>query len=269
MIELARTVRFCVNDADATGDRNGYAGVPAMRGLGRYYELVVRAAGPIDPVTGYFINIKEIDRAVRATAIGAITAACRRSPNSDPASVLAHAAPALDRELRGALIGITWRLSPYYGVEVLKADTSTALLRQRFEFAAAHRLHADALSAEQNRVVFGRCNNPSGHGHNYVVEPCVAVPLGGAGDPAPAFGLPEIERAVMETVVDRFDHTHLNLDTGEFASSSGLNPSVENIARVCFDLLAPAIHAASGGRASLRHITVWETEKTCCTYPAP
>jgi 6-pyruvoyltetrahydropterin/6-carboxytetrahydropterin synthase len=63
-------------------------------------------------------------------------------------------------------------------------------------------------------------------------------------------------------VVERFDHTHLNLDTAEFAE---VNPSVERIARVCHDLLARRLAEAG---AELDHVTVWETEKTRCTYPA-
>ena len=71
-----------------------------------------------------------------------------------------------------------------------------------------------------------------------------------------------LETLVRETVVDRFDHTHLNLDTDEFAE---LNPSVEHIARVCHALLADPVRAAGG---CLEQVTVWETEKTSCTYPA-
>ena len=134
-----------------------------------------------------------------------------------------------------------------------------AILRQRFEFAAAHRLHVPSLSDDENRRLFGKCNHPSGHGHNYVVEPAVAVPTG-----MPAFALADLERLTHERVIERFDHKHLNLDTSEFGVG-GLNPSVENIARVCFDLLRESVHAAGG---ELVAVTVWETEKTCAAYPA-
>jgi 6-pyruvoyltetrahydropterin/6-carboxytetrahydropterin synthase len=73
---------------------------------------------------------------------------------------------------------------------------------------------------------------------------------------------------VDETIIQRFDHKYLNVDTQEFrAEAGGLNPSVENIAKVCFDLLAPAIRRAAPG-VELRSITVWETDRTSCTYPA-
>jgi 6-pyruvoyltetrahydropterin/6-carboxytetrahydropterin synthase len=139
---------------------------------------------------------------------------------------------------------------------------SVALLRQQFEFAASHRLHIASLSEAQNRELFGKCNNPRGHGHNYRVEPCVEVEVPTRG-PA-KFGLRELESLTAELIINRYDHKHLNEDTVEFGPS-GLNPSVENIAKVCFDHLAPAVSRAG---ARLRSITVWETDKTGCTYPA-
>jgi len=156
------------------------------------------------------------------------------------------------------LARLGWRLTPTY---VLEADMTTApsprlLLRQRFDFAAAHRLHVPSLSDAENRAAFGKCNNPSGHGHNYQVEPCVAVPHGAS------FGLLDLERITGERVVEAFDHKHLNADTREFAAADGLNPSVENIARVFFDRLAPAV-AAEGGE--LVALTVWETDRTSAT----
>ena len=84
----------------------------------------------------------------------------------------------------------------------------------------------------------------------------------------PTFSLETLERITAERVISRFDHAHLNEDTAEFDTSrGGVNPSVENIARVCYDLLAPAVVSASPD-ARLRSVTVWETDKTSATYPA-
>ena len=135
------------------------------------------------------------------------------------------------------------------------------LISQQFEFSAAHRLHSPDLDEAANRQTFGKCNNPSGHGHNYRLEPIVSTPLA-ATDGAATFDLRHLEQIVDETVIQRFDHTHLNLDTTEFAQ---LNPTLEHIAKVCYDLLEPRIDEA-GGR--LVRIRVWETEKSSCTYPA-
>jgi 6-pyruvoyltetrahydropterin/6-carboxytetrahydropterin synthase len=156
---------------------------------------------------------------------------------------------------------VTWRLTPFF---TLTMDTSTlerVEIRQQFEFAASHRLHCDELDEESNRSVFGKCNNAHGHGHNYRLEVAVTVPLPDEGR-RPVFSVIDLERIVDERVVQRFDHTHLNLDVPEFAS---LNPSVEHIARTCYDLIGNAIQRPG---VDLTRVTVWETEKTSATYPA-
>jgi 6-pyruvoyltetrahydropterin/6-carboxytetrahydropterin synthase len=267
---LTRTVRFAVNPpelgptATARGP-NGYAGSPPVRGLGRHYELEVQCAGEIDPATGYLLNIKDIDEAVRPAAVPLLSRACAEAPAADPASLV----PAIYRGIAGALgaplRAVRWQLSPYYSLEMAADAQDTVLLRQRFDLSASHRLHSARLSDEENRRLYGKCNNPSGHGHNYQFEPCVALPAAGRAGGAP-FTLDDLEQLAEETVIRRFDHKNLNADTPEFSPPAGLNPSVENIARVFYDLLAPAIRGAPGG-ATLRSVTVWETDRTSSTYP--
>lgn len=268
VLRLSRTIRFSVNDPNAAlsqgGSVNGYAAVPAMIGLGRHYELTVVCGGEVDPVTGYFLGIQEIDKAVRQHLLPRLANACHETPLADPADVLSRELPHLDRAVGGIVRKARWNLSPYYSVEFTMNESGQAVMRQRFEFAAAHRLHAPSLSDEQNRALFGKCNSPSGHGHNYVVEPAVAVPLPRAG--AGAFTLADLERAVDAAILKPFDHKHLNVDTAEFATGTGVNPSVENIARVCFERLGAELTRA-GAHATLRAVTVWENEKTSCTYP--
>ncbi len=100
-------------------------------------------------------------------------------------------------------------------------------LWRRFRFSASHRLHAEGVSAERNREIFGKCNNPFGHGHNYVVE------VGVTGPVDPKLGtlcpLAPLDRIIRETVVDPFDHRNLNVDVPEFAK---LVPTTENLAVV-------------------------------------
>lgn len=282
MLVLTRTVRFAINSAPPDPSRadapptNSFAAYPTMAGLGRHYELEIRCRGTPDPHTGYFLNIKAIDAAARAAAIPVIQDACRTSPNADPIDVLRRFLAPLNQLVDDHLESARWRLSPYHSVEMSLASANSprpvALLRQQFELAAAHRLHIPSLTDQENREMFGKCNNPLGHGHNYRIEPCVAVP---AGEARARFSLLDLERITQDTIVNRFDHTHLN-HTPEFdAERGGLNPSVENIAKVFFDLLAPAIarhsreHGGEGGKGGeLRSVTVWETDKTGCTYPA-
>jgi 6-pyruvoyltetrahydropterin/6-carboxytetrahydropterin synthase len=268
MICLARDVRFCVafpegdSPPSGSGRHNTFAGAPSMRGLGAYYELSVCCEGEIDPLSGYLINIAEIDQAVRDRAVPLIERAVRSRSEERPAALLRHIIDELQAALSRPVRSVTWRLTPFYSLCMERASMDRFLMSQQFDFAAAHRLHCPRLSDEENRRLFGKCNNPHGHGHNYRLEVVIAQPLPPEGHP-PALPLPELERIVDEAVIRRFDHTHLNLDTAEFAD---LNPSVEHIARVCHGLLADHIAAAG---AELRHVTVWETEKTRCTYPAP
>ncbi len=267
MIELARRVRFCVSQAPPASDRGhdrpaaAYAGWPRMTGVGTFYELEVTCRGEPCADTGYLLNISSIDAAVHATAIPIIQEVFRDRPERDPGLVLADIFRALKPALDPTVVSIRWWLSPYYSVAIEASTMDHVLISQQFEFSAAHRLHSSDLDEAANRRTFGKCNNLSGHGHNYRLEPIVSTPLAANDNPA-AFGLRHLERIVDETVIQRFDHTHLNLDTAEFAQ---LNPTLEHIAKVCYDLLEPRI-AEAGGR--LVRLRVWETEKSSCTYPA-
>jgi 6-pyruvoyltetrahydropterin/6-carboxytetrahydropterin synthase len=115
--------------------------------------------------------------------------------------------------------------------------------------SASHRLHADALTVEDNRAAYGKCNNPHGHGHNYVVE----VLVGGPVDPETGMvvNLADLDLVVRQRVVDRFDHANLNLDP-EFVNRV---PTTENLCRVVFDLLNGALPAGE-----LECVRVEETE---------
>jgi 6-pyruvoyltetrahydropterin/6-carboxytetrahydropterin synthase len=267
---LSRTVRFSINPDGSQEGPNGYAARPAMRGLGRYYELTATVRGTPDPQTGYIIGIQDIDAPLRASVIPAIDHACLFHPNTEPAALLPRlweiAADALPRPLER----LTWTLTPTYKVEMSVTDrppsspTPRVLVRQRFDFAAAHRLHSPHLSDEQNRATFGKCNNPSGHGHNYQIEPVVAVPVGLTD----GFSLAALEQVVEDAVIEPFDHKHLNTDTPDFdPSRGGVIPSVENIAMVCHRRLAGAVRSLGEG-VELVSVTVWETDRTSCTFPA-
>ena len=105
-------------------------------------------------------------------------------------------------------------------------------LTRRYRFSASHRLHNRALSSEENTALYGKCNNPYGHGHNYAVEVTVAGPV----DPRTGMvlDLVELDRWVGEAVVDRFDHTHLNQDVEHFRSQI---PTTENLCQEIYRLL--------------------------------
>jgi len=162
--------------------------------------------------------------------------------------------PALDHTLDA----VELQLTPTYTLRIESGNMDTVLISQRYEFSAAHRLHVESLSEQENREVFGKCNNPAGHGHNYQLEVTVRSPIGDHGR-----GLPveELDRVVDRSVIQRLDHKHLDVDVPEFAE---LNTTVEHIARVIYQMLEEPVGSLG---LELERIRVWETEKTVCAYP--
>ena len=105
-------------------------------------------------------------------------------------------------------------------------------------FNAAHRLHNPKWSEEKNKAVFGKCNNPNYHGHNYNL----IVKVRGEVDPETGYVIDAkiLKDLIRKEVTERFDHQNLNLDTEEFRD---LNPTAENIAIVIWNRLRPHIDA--------------------------
>ena len=103
----------------------------------------------------------------------------------------------------------------------------TIRVTHRYSFYASHRLHSPALTDEENRAVYGKCNNPFGHGHNYVLEVSIE------GEPDPMTGLvvnrSAVDELVKVKVLQLFDHRNINMDVPEFLS---LVPTTENVALV-------------------------------------
>ncbi|MFN9994170.1 MAG: 6-carboxytetrahydropterin synthase [Phycisphaerales bacterium] len=265
MATLTRIFRF---SPGRSGEEyaNGFAGSPRIRSLERYFEMRVRCRGEVDPSTSYLLDIKRIDRAMEKIVLPPVTQAlATHGDHADPVALLRSVIAPLNDELSGLLASLRWQLSPTYSLEMETSDMSQVLIRQWFDFAAAHRLHNPALSVEENVRLYGKCNNPNGHGHNYRFEPCVAMPTDAKG--GEVFTLAMLEECSKRVLLDRFDHKHLNEDTLEFKQPGGVNPSVENIAKVFFDLLGPEI-TRKCAKAKLASMTVWETDRTSSTYPA-
>lgn len=224
-----------------------------------FVTLRAVVTGPVDPSTGYLCNIHAIDRLLRARAVERLRDAAgdparRGGVAAEMAGLWDAVAPHAPRPAR--LERLVLRVTPHLSFSVRRGETGMVRMTYSFEFSAAHRLWCAELSAEENRRVFGRCTNPNGHGHNYVVKVTVA------GTPDARTGtlvaLGAFQRIVRESVIDRFDHKHLNEDCPEFAS---LNPSVENITRVVFDKLRGAF-----APATLDRVRVYETPKTYAEY---
>ena len=107
-----------------------------------------------------------------------------------------------------------------------------AYFGRRYRFSASHRLHSDALSAEENRAVYGKCNNPHGHGHNYILE----VRVGGEVDAETG----KLDAVVRKEVLDVFDHTNLNAQE----CFRDRVPTTENVCREIFRRMREGFDAA-------------------------
>lgn len=131
----------------------------------------------------------------------------------------------------------------------------TAYFGRRYMLSASHRLHSEALSTEQNRAAYGKCNNPHGHGHNYVIE----VLVGGEVDreTGMVINMASLDEVVQTSVLERFDHTNLNEDP-LFVNQV---PTTENLTKAVFDVLKGALPA---GR--LEQVRVEETENNFFQY---
>ena len=130
-----------------------------------------------------------------------------------------------------------------------------AYLSRRYLLSASHRLYSEAYSEEKNRAVYGKCSNPHGHGHNYVVE----VTVGGRVDPVTGMvcNLTDLDSCVQKNVIDRFDHTNLNFDE-RFSDEV---PTTENLCIAIHDLLAEHfVHA------DLERVRVEETRNNFFEY---
>lgn len=127
---------------------------------------------------------------------------------------------------------------------------------RRLTFNAAHRIHNPALSDTENERLFGKCNSPNWHGHNYTLEVSVT------GEPDPVSGyvidLAEVKQIVERALLDRVDHRNFNLDVPEMV---GTNPTSENIILMFWRVLEPALRPRT-----LSRLRLLETENNWVEY---
>lgn len=232
-------------------------------GHGHNYTLDVTITGELDQRTGMVMNMTEL----KAIVGEVLEEFDHRHLNEDTPYFKA------DQPTTENVARVLWRLI------VARLPTRARLARLRlyetgelwaeydgsdettfaraYSFSAAHRLHAPALSDAENRAVYGKCNNPNGHGHNYTVEVSVA----GAPDAATGMviDMPALDREVR-AVLDRLDFHHLDREVAAFAERPS---TAENIVVFLWDELAPRLD----GR--LRHLKLWETRKNSFEYAGP
>ena len=129
-------------------------------------------------------------------------------------------------------------------------------ITRKIEFSAGHRLFNPNFSDEQNKATFGLCNNPNGHGHNYVLE----VTLSGevCDDTGMVFDLKELKKLTQREIIDKVDHKNLNVDVDYL---KGIIPTAENLAIKFWEILEPKI---TKGR--LYEIKLYESERNYVVY---
>jgi 6-pyruvoyltetrahydropterin/6-carboxytetrahydropterin synthase len=142
--------------------------------------------------------------------------------------------------------------------EALKGLAPRVSVFREAHFNAAHRLYRPDWSDERNQTVFGLCNNPNWHGHNYKLIVRVTGPI----DPETGYvmDLKVLKDLIAAEVADRFDHKNLNLDVPDFA---GINPTAENIVVVAYNRLRAVLDPDFD-----LHIRLYETERNFVEYPA-
>jgi 6-pyruvoyltetrahydropterin/6-carboxytetrahydropterin synthase len=263
MHKAGRQVRFSINPflpKDSEGF-NSFASKPAGEGLSLFFELSVEVAGEVEPATGFVVNVIDIDKNVREFVVPVFSARIREKYRQGKHIGLFEIAELL-RSARGQLADkfgaakisqISLKLNPFRKVKIKSEDDKMIYFSEKFEFAATHKLWNDEFSEQSNFEVFGKCANPAGHGHNYVVEITVKIQEGEDG-----FRIGEFERIVDDELVQMVDHKNLNVDVAEFGKT---NPTVENIAVFAWGKLTGKF-----GDAALHCVTVMETDKTYCSY---
>jgi 6-pyruvoyltetrahydropterin/6-carboxytetrahydropterin synthase len=132
----------------------------------------------------------------------------------------------------------------------------TVTVTRRMQFNAAHRVHNPALSDAENTALFGKCNNPNWHGHNYTLDVSVSGPI----DPKTGYviDLGRVKEIVNREVIDKVDHRNLNL---EVDFMRGTIPTTENIVVAMWKVIAPAL-----APAKLERLVLWETQNNSAEY---
>jgi len=224
---------------------------------GHNYVLEVMLKGEVDSADGMVINLVTLDALLKTHVLANYDHKhlnCQhpvfaKNPHLQPTGenivieIWQRLAPSLPDGLlhRVCLYENSTRFIDYYGEGLM------VYLTKVYEFSAAHRLHSHTLSDEENRDIFGKCNNPAGHGHNYVLEVTVKGPVDART--GLVAGLNFLDEVVEKQVYARFDYKHLNLDTPEFET---LNPTSENFVKVLWEVLEPNLRPVTLHRLRLR-----------------
>lgn len=262
MHRLVRTVRFSVNpflDNAAIG-ANSYAGKPCGRGLSLFFELTVGLVGQAEADTGFVVNVSDIDKHVRQSAVPIFDKYIseryklgKHITITELTALLSGARENLKDKFKPAmLIELSLALNPYRKIAFDCEDMKMFYFSEKFDFAAMHKLWNDDFSDEKNFEVFGKCANPNGHGHNYILEVTIKAPA----DEDIAVG--DFEGIVASQFIQMVDHKNLNADVGQLKN---INPTIEAISQLAWEQLNNRF-----GQSKLHSVTIAESDRAFCTY---
>ncbi|MBP8605968.1 MAG: 6-carboxytetrahydropterin synthase [Phycisphaerae bacterium] len=262
---LTRQVRFSIAPflSDQPTGFNSYASKPAGGdGLSVFLALWVDLEGPVEQQTGFVVNVSTIDKAVRQHAVPVFTRSvqdafrhCRTLKLEELAGLLKQVWKPIQEVFAAQILRqLRLDLNPYRYLAVQAEDADMLIYSEKFEFSSMHKLWNEAFDAQSNFEHFGKCANPAGHGHNYILEVRVRKKI----PQAEQDWFCDFQKVVAEEFLDLVDHKNLNADVPEFKS---LNPTVENLAFLAWEKLEGKFK-----NVTLCSITVWENDRTYCTY---
>lgn len=262
MIKLSREIRFALVPSATEFERkpsNSWAGWPVTTSIVPQLKLLAQIEGTPDPVTGYVCNVADLDAVLRSIVTEHLIPQHGDAPHliSGP-FLLAEVFQQFQKRWQSPerIVSLSLRLSDQLSFTLEPENADMLQMTQQFEFSAAHRLHCDSMTDQENQDTFGKCNNPAGHGHNYVFDVTIEQGVGNAID------LERLQQLVKASVVDRLDHKNLNEDVEYFRQ---VNPSVENISIVVFNWIKTSLAESNFG-GNLVSVKVYETPKTWAEF---
>lgn len=249
MVKLTRRItfssghRYWREDWSETENRRVFGAWASPYNHGHNYVLWVGARGEVDLENGMVVNIKWIDDRLKQV----VKSVFDQKSINDEVPAFSKAAPTVEnllgyfreelRELPGRVELTDLKLEEtetLYGE--WEKDRNMTTLTRIYEFAAAHRLHVESLSPEENVRLFSKCNHVNGHGHNYVLEVTVTGEID--ADSGMMVPIDELDRVVEEQILERYDHRNLDLDVPELI---GKNTTSEVVVQAIFDRLVGTV----------------------------
>lgn len=259
--EFSAAHRYYHPDLSEEENQKVFGSCYLPHGHGHNYTCYVTVQGDIDPRTGMVVNVTEVKKAL-AQALEPLEDAfltrdhpCFNGRVPTTENIAFYLWNALkDCFQEGSLHSVRVFEGKDLSVEY-RGQQEMVYLTRLYDFCAAHRLYNPSLSEEENEALYGKCQNPYGHGHNYELE----VTVRGEIDPVTGMciDLARLDQLVEEKILQKMDHKHLNYDVPELA---GIIPSSENLVVVIWNLLKPELGEA------LYRVALHETSKNLFEY---